>query len=481
VASLGRNVVWLCHPGAAPPRPWAEDIAPAVVSALRGVGADSVAAVDAAEVAGALVAEPGLQPHDRVFLLRPEMSAELNYCQWDGDGHFNMKNFPGRTPPTLGQIVSHLRIVDQAVKQAPAVVHLTSQEHLARGAVLAGAVLVLVCGMSAREAWQGILRGCPAPDPNPEKAWDRFSAPFSPNGVTCGSSLTVLDCLAGLEVAQRLRWLEDYRTFDIEGWRYMRRKFDASWIIPGEMLALGDPQLTAQNPSFPRLLADADCKPGGPLPQGTLDSAVLSSASTSSTEAETPKQAGLPTCTGFQEPESHVKDEASAMKLRRVSSGTTEPGLNATISQLVSLQTESFASFFLRVGIEQIVRLNFRAECQQELSCPESLHNIGTKVLHYEFEDGNVPEKKLLRSFLKHCDDADRHCMAVHCKAGLGRTGIMVGAYAVERHKIDGKAFHGWVRLCRPGCVQTLKQERFLRSLTPEKASSGWSCFRVTL
>merc|ERR1719343_829642 len=114
----------------------------------------------------------------------------------------------------------------------------------------------MVCAKncSGQQAWQAIQKASPPPSTQASLAWDRFPLPFAPHvEQTTASSCTVRDCLDGLMVARDLCWL-DYRKFDVEAFSLMRRKFDASWIIPGEMLALGDPSLTARNPAYPDLL-----------------------------------------------------------------------------------------------------------------------------------------------------------------------------------------------------------------------------------
>lgn len=43
--------------------------------------------------------------------------------------------------------------------------------------------------------------------------------------------------------------------------------------------------------------------------------------------------------------------------------------------------------------------------------------------------------------------------MAIHCKAGLGRTGTLIGLYAMKHYKFPAAAFIGWIRIARPGSI----------------------------
>ena len=41
----------------------------------------------------------------------------------------------------------------------------------------------------------------------------------------------------------------------------------------------------------------------------------------------------------------------------------------------------------------------------------------------------------------------------MHCKAGLGRTGTLIGCYAIKHYHFNAADFIGWIRMCRPGSV----------------------------
>ena len=45
----------------------------------------------------------------------------------------------------------------------------------------------------------------------------------------------------------------------------------------------------------------------------------------------------------------------------------------------------------------------------------------------------------------------ENEAFAVHCKAGLGRTGTLIGCWLMKHYQFTHNECIGWIRVCRPG------------------------------
>lgn len=71
---------------------------------------------------------------------------------------------------------------------------------------------------------------------------------------------------------------------------------------------------------------------------------------------------------------------------------------------------------------------------------------------HYVPIDGSNPPDPILHKFISRCEEIDG-AIAVHCKAGLGRTGTCIGCYMMKHFRITAEEIIGWLRIVRPGSI----------------------------
>jgi hypothetical protein len=76
----------------------------------------------------------------------------------------------------------------------------------------------------------------------------------------------------------------------------------------------------------------------------------------------------------------------------------------------------------------------------------------GVSHVDLYFTDGSCPSEEIISKFFR-ITEAEPRAIAVHCKAGLGRTCTLIGLYTMKRYRFPAKALIGWCRLCRPGSI----------------------------
>lgn len=132
-----------------------------------------------------------------------------------------------------------------------------------------------------------------------------------------------------------------------------------------------------------------------------------------------------------------------------------------------TLTPEDYIPYFLQKNIGIVVRLNKRCYAERKFISAGINHSD-----HY-YLDGSVPQMKILQSVLTAFESVPKDKgFAVHCKAGLGRTGTCIGAYMMKHYKFTAAEAIGWMRICRPGSVIG-PQQHFLQDIEQQMWHDG--------
>ena len=110
-------------------------------------------------------------------------------------------------------------------------------------------------------------------------------------------------------------------------------------------------------------------------------------------------------------------------------------------------------------GIRAIVSLT-------TLSLDEAvLSERDISYLHLPIPDMHPPSMENVRCFIEFVSarEGERRAVAVHCGAGLGRTGTMLACYLVYNGKGADESLR-WLRDLRPGSIETDEQENLVRA-----------------
>ncbi|KAM6948897.1 dual specificity protein phosphatase CDC14AB-like [Aplochiton taeniatus] len=123
---------------------------------------------------------------------------------------------------------------------------------------------------------------------------------------------------------------------------------------------------------------------------------------------------------------------------------------------------EAYFPYFHQNEVTVVVRLN------RKLYDSRRFTDAGFEHHDLFFVDGTTPTDLITRRFLHVCESTEG-AVAVHCKAGLGRTGTLIGCYLMKHYRFTAAEAIAWIRVCRPGSVIG-PQQNFLE----ERQHSMW-------
>ncbi|ORY26505.1 protein-tyrosine phosphatase-like protein [Naematelia encephala] len=145
--------------------------------------------------------------------------------------------------------------------------------------------------------------------------------------------------------------------------------------------------------------------------------------------------------------------------IKSVKSG--RPPLSHSKGRVTSHALRCVLDVFQEQNVGMVVRLN------EELYDRRHFLELGMDHVEMYFHDGSNPSDSIVRQFIDLVEEVIENRgqkVAVHCKAGLGRTGVLIGAYLIYKYAFSAQEVIGYMRIVRPGMVVGPQQQYLLKN-----------------
>ncbi|KAF9406144.1 cell division control protein 14 [Podila epigama] len=141
------------------------------------------------------------------------------------------------------------------------------------------------------------------------------------------------------------------------------------------------------------------------------------------------------------------EQEKSSMSLEN--GGTKVSSKTSKKRCRLSKRFQSVLDYFEKRNVKVVIRLNDATY--------DATHFTVRNIEHQDliYPDGTCPPWFIVRHFLAICEDVIEKggVVAVHCKAGLGRTGTLIAIYLMKTYGMTAREVIAYLRLMRPGSV----------------------------
>jgi len=141
------------------------------------------------------------------------------------------------------------------------------------------------------------------------------------------------------------------------------------------------------------------------------------------------------------------------------------PGRFLAFSDPTGRRPQDYLPAMQKFGVTAVVRLNKKG---YDKKC---FTDVGIKHHDMYFTDGGNPSEKILQDYLTIAEN-EPGSIGIHCKAGLGRTGVLNGCYIMKHYRWTANETIAFMRVCRPGTVIG-PQQQWLKEMEPKMIREG--------